>query len=537
MQPWGPNDPSQVGPFRTVAVLGQGGMGRVLLGMAANGQLVAVKQVHADLADDAGFRSRFRREVDASRRVSGAYTAPVVEADPDAETPWLASLFLPGPSLSEAVAATGVLPEEAVRRLGAGLAQALADIHRAGLVHRDLKPSNVLLTDDGVRVIDFGIARAADQVTKLTHTGALIGSPAFMAPEQVRGEAPTPAADVFALGATLVVACTGSTPFNGGSVPALMHSIAHTDPVLDGVPPGLRGIVEACLAKEPGLRPSPQDLLALIGPVAPLRRPWPEGVQRRIADQAAEIERLVSTIPPDPLPAAPPDSSAGSSAPAPVPMPRRRRRWIAAAVTAGVLSVTGAVFAATGWAAEVYYSIVPEPVPTPGNVPLSQVADKYTGTLPSCRDMTATFKVPDGFTPTPVKDGGPPTTASDGKMSNQCTWSTRSGDQIVVVWDLFRGKAGGPTGAETAKERHEEFYNRGSTERVFTLGYVEEALWYKPDGNRCVLYARDVNLDLFALVKGPHYPVGTCEALTEAAAQQAVAVTASKTAAKTGAAR
>ncbi|MEU2080101.1 serine/threonine-protein kinase, partial [Streptomyces sp. NPDC013489] len=330
MQPCGPNDPSQVGPFRTVAVLGQGGMGRVLLGTAANGQLVAVKQVHADLADDAGFRSRFRREVDASRRVSGAYTAPVVAADPEAETPWLASLFLPGPSLSEAVAApearepsagpaattapTGAgLPEEAVRRLAAGLAQALADIHRAGLVHRDLKPSNVLLTDDGVRVIDFGIARAADQMTRLTHTGALIGSPAFMAPEQVRGAAPTPATDVFALGATLVVACTGTTPFSGTSVPALLHAIAHTEPALDGVPPGLRGIVAACLAKDPGLRPSPGEVLAAIGPVAPLRQPWPEGVRRRIAEQAAEVERLTA------------QAQARPAAPAPLPVRRSRR--------------------------------------------------------------------------------------------------------------------------------------------------------------------------------------------------------------------
>ncbi|MFD3992236.1 serine/threonine-protein kinase [Streptomyces sp. NPDC058583] len=547
MQPGGPNDPSQVGPFRTVAVLGQGGMGRVLLGMAANGQLVAVKQVHADLADDAGFRSRFRREVDASRRVSGAYTAPVVEADPDAETPWLASLFLPGPSLSEAVAAgAGVagagagaagaasapvgLPEEAVRRLAAGLAQALVDIHRAGLVHRDLKPSNVLLTDDGVRVIDFGIARAADQMTKLTHTGALIGSPAFMAPEQVRGEAPTPATDVFALGATLVVACTGTTPFSGTSVPALMHAIAHTEPVLDGVSPGLRGIVAACLAKDPALRPSPQDVLGMIGPVPPLRQPWPEDVQRRIAEQAAEIERLVSTIP----------TQAGPAVPVAVPVPvrrsRRQRRWIAAAVTAGALAVTGAVFVATGWAAEMYYMVVPEPVPTPGNVPLNQVADTYTGTIPTCAEAGTAMKRPPGFTPFPVKDGGPPTTSEDGQ-SNQCTWNTRSGDEIVVVWDVYRSKKGGLTGAEQSKSRYEGMYIRGKTLRVSTLDFVEEALWYKPDGKYCVLYGRDVNAELFVLVKGTNYPLGACEALTEDTGKQAMAALKAKTTAKTKGAR
>ncbi|MEJ8644574.1 serine/threonine-protein kinase [Streptomyces sp. MS1.HAVA.3] len=175
------------GPFRTVAVLGRGGMGRVVLGVGPDGRYVAVKQVHAELAEDEGFRARFRREVDASRRVAGGYTAAVIDADPDAEMPWLASQFVPGPSLSQAVDAAGPLPEEAVRRLAAGLAHALADVHRAGLIHRDLKPSNVLLAEDGVRVIDFGIVRAVGDQTRITHAGALIGSPAYMSPEQALG--------------------------------------------------------------------------------------------------------------------------------------------------------------------------------------------------------------------------------------------------------------------------------------------------------------------------------------------------------------
>lgn len=521
MRPWTPNDPTQVGPFRTVAVLGQGGMGRVLLGVAPNGSLVAVKQVHADLADDEGFRSRFRREVDASRRVSGAYTAPVVDADPDAPTPWLASLFLPGLPLSD-VLAEGFLPEEAVRQLAAGLLQALADIHRVGLVHRDLKPSNVMLTDDGVRVIDFGIARAGDHLTKLTHTGALIGSPAFMAPEQITGGAPTPAADVFALGATLVMACTGKTPFNGASAPALMYSIAHEEPDLGAVPPGLRGLLGACLAKDPGARPSPQDLLALIGPVPPSARPWPEAVHRRITDQSAEVARLVSAAP---IPVVP-------SPPLPRVRSRGRRRWTVAAVLAGVLAVTGALVAVNGWADDVYYAFVEEPVPTPGNVPLSQVADKYSGTIPSCTEVASKLKVPAGFTQLRTQGGGKPIAKNDSTLSNQCTWNTRSGDQIVVIWDLYQSKPGGPTGAELAKEDHEGMYIRGATQRVFTLGFVEEALWYKPDDNRCVLYSRDVNLNLFALVKGPDYPVGTCEALTEDSAKQAVALMEPKAAAQ-----
>ncbi|MEU0400962.1 serine/threonine-protein kinase [Streptomyces sp. NPDC006197] len=524
MQPRGPNDPVQVGPFQVIGVLGQGGMGRVLLGSAANGQVVAIKQIHADLADDEGFRARFRREVDASRRVSGAYTAPVVDADPDAPAPWLASLFLAGPTLSEAVA-DGVLPEDAVRQLAAGLAQALADIHRVGLVHRDLKPSNVVLTADGVRVIDFGIARAGDQLTKLTHTGALVGSPAFMAPEQIRGETPGPAADVFALGTTLAVACTGRTPFGGDSVPGLMYAIAHEEPDLGGVPPALRGLIGACLAKDPALRPPPSDVLALVGRVEPSRWPWPESVNGRIRARADEVERI-----PSPLPSSAP-APAPPSAPPSVRAPRRRRRWGAAAVTAGVLAVTGAVFAATGWAADVYYTFVDEPVPTPGNVPLSQVADAYTGVIPSCREAGGKLKVPAGFDQRLAKDGGQPVPDQTyGGTSNQCTWNTRSGDELVVIWDLYRSRTGGPTGAETAKKRHEGMYIRGATRRVFTLGFVEEALWYKPDGNRCVLYSRDVNLDLFVLVRGPHYPVGTCEALTESTARQAVALMTKKAA-------
>ncbi|MFE5713589.1 serine/threonine-protein kinase [Streptomyces sp. NPDC056501] len=520
MRPRTPNDPAQVGPFRTVAVLGQGGMGRVLLGVAPSGGLVAVKQVHADLADDEGFRSRFRREVDASRRVSGAYTAPVVDADPDAPTPWLASLFLPGLPLSD-VLAEGFLPEEAVRRLAAGLAQALADIHRVGLVHRDLKPSNVMLTDDGVRVIDFGIARAGDHLTKLTHTGALIGSPAFMAPEQITGGAPALAADVFALGATLVVACTGKTPFSGSSAPALMYSIAHEEPDLGAVPPGLRGLLAACLAKDPAARPSPQDLLALIGPLAPSARPWPEAVHRRIAEQAAETARLVSAAPPVAAPTSPALPRVRS---------RGRRRWTVAAVAAGVLAVTGALVAVNGWADDVYYAFVDEPVPTPGNVPLSQVTDTYTRTVPSCKELVPEVKAPTGFTLLRTQGGGGPI-VQDHQTSNQCTWNTRSGDQLVVIASVYRSKPGGPTGAEGSKEHYEGMYMRGKTERVSHLDFVEEALWYKPDGH-CVLYARDVNLELFVQVKGPHYPLGTCEALAEDSAKRTVALLKTKAAAQ-----
>lgn len=201
MEQVGPGGPTHVGPFEVVGVLGQGGMGRVLLAAGPDGRLVAVKQVLAHFADDEGFRARFRREVTASRKVSGAYTAAVIDADPDASTPWLASVFVAGPSLGAVVKAGGVLPEDVVRRLAAGLTSALAEIHRAGLVHRDLKPDNVLLAEDGVRVIDLGIARAtegeAEGDTGLTRTGFVVGSPAYMSPEQAEGHPLTPASDVF----------------------------------------------------------------------------------------------------------------------------------------------------------------------------------------------------------------------------------------------------------------------------------------------------------------------------------------------------
>ncbi|MFF9841837.1 serine/threonine-protein kinase [Streptomyces sp. NPDC013740] len=530
MQSVGADDPAQVGPFRIVAVLGQGGMGRVLLGAAADGRLVAVKRVHADLAEDGGFRARFRREVDASRRVSGAYTAPVVDADPDAPTPWLASLYLPGPTLGEAVETLGPLGEGSVRTLAAGLARALADIHRAGLVHRDLKPSNVLLAEDGVRVLDFGIARAADHETRLTHTGALIGSPAFMSPEQVRGERPGPASDVFSLGVTLAVAATGRTPYAGASPLAVMHAVAHEAPDLGAVPPSLRGLVGACLAPEPGLRPTPEELLALVGRVEPAARPWPEGVHRWIGEQTAEVGRRVRALPAPAVFEHGAFASAGAPAdpaattPATARATRRRRRWLAAAVTAGVLAVTGGVLAATGVAADLYYTVVPEPVPTPGNVPLSQVADKYAAPLPACKELYAKVKAPTGFTPFPVgKDGGAAGTQYDGSWTDQCTWNSRSGDEISVGLTLYQGKSGAPTGAELAKRRHEGYYLRGDTARVYDLPFLEEALWYKPDGNRCVLYGRDVNMDLFVLVQGPHYPVGRCEALTEETGRQVMA--------------
>ncbi|MBN6035856.1 serine/threonine protein kinase [Amycolatopsis sp. 195334CR] len=293
MKALNPGEPGQVGRYRLVAALGEGGMGRVLLAMAPDGRLVALKQIHPGLAHDPGFRERFRREVATSRLVSGAYTAAVMDADPDAATPWLASVFVPGPSLTEAVAAGGPLPPESLRYLTAGLALALGEIHRAGLVHRDLKPSNVILAADGPRVIDFGIARAVEGTSELTHTGSIIGSPGFMSPEQAEGRPLSPASDVFSLGALLAMAASGHSPFTGTSTPHTLYNVVHNQPDLRGLPPEIRRIAEACLAKDPEQRPAPAWILEQLGPIAPTHTPWPPVVPHLIEQQRLAVHQAL----------------------------------------------------------------------------------------------------------------------------------------------------------------------------------------------------------------------------------------------------
>ncbi|MFI2507371.1 PQQ-binding-like beta-propeller repeat protein [Streptomyces sp. NPDC018972] len=250
-----------MGRYQIVARLGAGGMGRVYLGRSASGRAVAVKVVRAELVDDAGFRRRFAREIAAARRVTGFFTAAVVDADPEGSPAWLATAYVPGMSLEEAVRTHGAWSQSAVVALGAGLAEALEAIHEAGVIHRDLKPSNVLLAADGPRVIDFGISVAAD-ASVLTQTGMVVGTPGFMSPEQVTGKQPVGrASDVFALGAVLAFTATGTGPFGTGSAHAVNFRAVYEQPCLDKVPPGLRDVVASCLVKDPGQRPSVARLL------------------------------------------------------------------------------------------------------------------------------------------------------------------------------------------------------------------------------------------------------------------------------------
>jgi serine/threonine protein kinase len=252
-------DPRSIGPYRVIGRLGSGGMGRVYLCTSPGGRRLAVKVIRPDLADDAGFRARFRREVATARLVRSHVTAAVVDADTESPTPWLATLFLDGPTLS-AVVDQSPLAEPELRRLAAALAEALQSIHAAGLVHRDLKPSNIILAPDGPRVIDFGIARAVD-ATALTATNLRIGSPEYMAPEQILADVEGPECDIFALGAVLAYAATGRSPFGGGPTDLVLYRVLHQEPDLDDVPPRLRWLVAACLAKDPRQRPTPDLIL------------------------------------------------------------------------------------------------------------------------------------------------------------------------------------------------------------------------------------------------------------------------------------
>jgi hypothetical protein len=259
-------DPEQIGPYALLGRLGAGAMGQVFLGRSTAGRLVAVKTIKIEFAEEAGFRARFAQEVAAARRVSGVFTAAVVAADPEADMPWLATAYVPAPSLTQLVQSCGPLPVAATRWLAAGCAEALESIHTAGLVHRDLKPSNVLVAPDGPRVIDFGVARAAERI-QLTVTNGAVGTPAYMAPEQARDtRQASMASDMFSLGATLLFAATGHAPYQGETVMDVLVRLATEPPDLGGLPEELTGMVTACLERSPRKRPASVTLLGQLGP-------------------------------------------------------------------------------------------------------------------------------------------------------------------------------------------------------------------------------------------------------------------------------
>jgi serine/threonine protein kinase len=263
-----PEDPREIGPYQLVGQLGSGGMGQVFLGMSAGGRPIAVKVIRTELATDPDFRARFRREVAAAQKVSGLFTALVVDADLDSPTPWLATAYVAGPSLTEAVRDHGPLPVGTVLALAAGLAESLSAIHAAGVVHGDLKPSNVLLAEDGPRVIDFGISQAAE-ASVASGANLMIGSPGYMSPEQVLGSEISPASDMFSLGAVLTFAATGKGPFGSGSSAAVIYRLVNSPASIGSVPRELRRLIGNCLAKHPNDRPTARELLAQVGAMQP----------------------------------------------------------------------------------------------------------------------------------------------------------------------------------------------------------------------------------------------------------------------------
>jgi serine/threonine protein kinase len=280
-----------VGRYRLLARLGSGGMGQVFLGQSPGGRLVAVKLVRAELACSPVFRARFAREVEAARMVSGIFTAPVVDADPDCPQPWLVTAYVDGRSLADAVGSDGPLAVAQALTLAAGLAEGLDAIHTAGVVHRDLKPSNVMLASDGPRIIDFGISRSADWAA-LTYAGWVPGSPGFMSPEQAEGDPAGPPSDIFSLGAVLAFAATGRGPFGTGASAALLRKVVRGEPELDGIPARLRRLIERCLDKDPARRPTAAQILAepcLLLPAAPWQpgagQPAPPGCVPTCPDQ------------------------------------------------------------------------------------------------------------------------------------------------------------------------------------------------------------------------------------------------------------
>jgi serine/threonine protein kinase len=353
--PLTPQDPREVSGYLLRARIGEGGMGAVYLSYTPGGRPVAIKIARPEFAADPEFRRRFEKEVTIAQRVQGLYTAPVVDCDPHAPRPWLATAYVAAPSLAAAVARKGPLPPETVLVLIAGVAEALQSIHAAGVIHRDLKPGNVILAADGPRVIDFGISRAVEASSAaITQTGARIGTPAFMAPEQVRGKSLEAAGDVFSLGSSAYYAVTGELPF--GADAAVFHRIVHEQPDWDRCPDQVRGILQRCVDKDPAARPTPEELIELCRAASADERLL-VGEGWLPPTVIADLTRY-SLTPPEPLPSLPwaepgppqsPTPSPWDPPPTPTPPgpPRRTRTpWFIGGLGAAALVVVTVLLAA-----------------------------------------------------------------------------------------------------------------------------------------------------------------------------------------------
>ncbi|MFH9618569.1 PQQ-binding-like beta-propeller repeat protein [Streptomyces pratensis] len=417
--------PEYAGRYRLEACLGAGGMGVVHLARSPSGLQLAVKVVHRQHAADPEFRARFRQEVAAARRVSGAFTAPVVDADPAAELPWMATLYVPGPTLSAQVKRNGPMSPAELRRLTAGLAEALRDIHRAGVIHRDLKPSNVLLPDSGPKVIDFGISRPYDSDVR-TETGKLIGSPPYMAPEQFqRPREVGPAADVFALGAVLVHAATGRGPFDSDSPYLVAYRVVHQEADLAGVPADLAPLVGRCLAKDPAERPTPDEIMSALHPPSYEAAAFIPVQRRPPAAESGETDEGTTHVRAgDGLPSGPGAGAAKG---------RRTRRRLACVAVAAVL-VAGGLWAAGAWDGSRAPEAGAEKVRTASFVPWQTPLPGTDGSAPSCvpgaaGTGSALYCVAEGF-------GSARLDPSDGRM----VWTHREASPKGA-------EAAGPLGA------------------------------------------------------------------------------------------
>jgi hypothetical protein len=421
MEPLSANDPKTIGEFRLHARLGAGGMGQVYLGFSPAGRAVAIKVIHQQFATNQEFLRRFSHEVAAASAVGGMYTAPVVDYDLKSATPWLATAYVPGPTLATYIAKHGALPEAALWRLAAGLTEALRAVHAKGLIHRDLKPANVLLADSGPHVIDFGISRAASSLTHLTGTGMAIGTPGYMSPEQAQVLEVGPPSDVFSLGCVLAYAGCGHQPFEGGNPAAVLFKIVSGTPDLAGLAsPGFRQVIEACLCKDPTQRPTPTQLITMIsglGPAAPLTLGsfWSPEVARVIAaEQAAQTPSGLTPPPPPSGPVAPAKLAgpAGPSGPVAGAEPVAGAGWAATAAASASAPATPASAAAPA------ASAAPAAAPGVGAaghapmIPDGYSAEARRAAVPSNPPFPASFPPP-----VPSQTYGQPLAFQDGQQA------------------------------------------------------------------------------------------------------------------------